>query len=474
MSRSRLPPELLCIISSLSRHADLPALALVNSVLNGIATPLIYRTIHLHDYSTALKCLSTLALGKGLGTFGRDLTALVRSFFLHDSCRAIQHTGPGAGFENLLAVAVLRMKNLESLRTEDYGLKVLLALLLGPHPALHTLELMLFAPFNPLGVDDTVGYLNRLMGCQGTLPQLLDLRVHIANLRHANLTIILRNMIAPRANNLRCLSLTTQVGGFFLPTVSSLALPSLERVEIGISELKDPNLRFGTSVRALAIHEPMLTLRENDYILPDDVCPLLEDLSCLPSTVSSFLPPRAHVRRPIHTLRLSSASYDRHLTEHSMDFVPQWREVSTAISYTAYSAAPLKHLFFQVGELRIQRLKTMLQYLQHLESLVLVLMTSPKPADVHSLGKRLIEHLPRLHTLRFSDVAYKLYGRNKAFAFARDVPLQRGWLTEFAQRSNTLRRVAFTTEFEWEKAADGAWYTTECVSDARLDPEEDD
>ncbi|KAI0648591.1 hypothetical protein C8Q79DRAFT_1102962 [Trametes meyenii] len=472
ISRSRLPPELLCIISSLSRHADLPALALTDTVLNGIATPLIYRTIHLHDYSTALKCLSTLALDKGLQTFGRDLAALVRSFFLHDSCRAIQYVGPGAGFGNLLAISVLRMKNLESLRTEDYALKVLLALLSSPHPVLRTLELMLYARLNPPVIDDSIQTLNLLMHAQGTLPQLLDLKVHVPTLRDADLTVVLRNVIAPRANALRCLSLTSQAGGFFLPIVFSLSLPSLERVEVGISELKDPNLRFGASVRSLAVHEPLLMLGENDYILPDDKCPLLEDLSCFPSTVSSFLSPRAQVRRPIHTLRLSYASYDRHLTDHSVDFVPEWSDISTAIFYTTFSAAPLKHLFFQVEKLRIPRLRRIIRHLQRLGSLVLVLMTSPEPADVHALGQQFIRHLPRLRTLRLSDVGYKLYGPNQAFAFARDVPLQREWLAEFARCSSALNRVAFTTEFEWEKGTDGAWYTTECVSDAPLDPED--
>lgn len=55
--------------------------------------------------------------------------------------------------------------------------------------------------------------------------------------------------------------------------------------------------------------------------------------------------------------------------------------------------------------------------------------------------------------------------------------LQRSWLAEFSRHSSVLRHVAFTTEFEWEKGADGAWFPTEFPMDGPviwLEAEEDD
>lgn len=91
-----------------------------------------------------------------------------------------------------------------------------------------------------------------------------------------------------------------------------------------------------------------------------------------------------------------------------------------------------------------------------------------------ALGEAIIARLPRLHTLLLSDVAYKYGGQNHAFHFARDLALQRRWLAEFARHSSRLRHVAFTTEFEWEKGADGAWYPTELPRDRPVDFVESD
>lgn len=49
-------------------------------------------------------------------------------------------------------------------------------------------------------------------------------------------------------------------------------------------------------------------------------------------------------------------------------------------------------------------------------------------------------------------------GVQAAFPWARDEALQRQVLADFDSRSSVLRRVAFTTEFEWEKRADGQWH----------------
>ncbi|EIW61020.1 uncharacterized protein TRAVEDRAFT_46245 [Trametes versicolor FP-101664 SS1] len=98
--------------------------------------------------------------------------------------------------------------------------------------------------------------------------------------------------------------------------------------------------------------------------------------------------------------------------------------------------------------------------LAYLESLDLLIEYSGLPdLDPLNLGTRLIAHLPRLHTFLLSDGPLKLCGGFRhAFPWAGDEALQRQVLADFDRRSSVLRRVAFTTEFEWEKRADGQWH----------------
>ncbi len=65
--------------------------------------------------------------------------------------------------------------------------------------------------------------------------------------------------------------------------------------------------------------------------------------------------------------------------------------------------------------------------------------------------------MPRLHTFLLSDCALKTMSDEGPFEFAHDEDYQRRVLAVYDQHSSSLRRVAFTTEFEWEKKEDG-WH----------------
>lgn len=78
--------------------------------------------------------------------------------------------------------------------------------------------------------------------------------------------------------------------------------------------------------------------------------------------------------------------------------------------------------------------------------------------------------MPHLHTLLIIDSgAEPEWGSidsdsgPTSFYFAYDLEFQRELLSSYETYAPKLRRVAFTTEFEWEKGPDGWWYLSEDV-----------
>ena len=76
----------------------------------------------------------------------------------------------------------------------------------------------------------------------------------------------------------------------------------------------------------------------------------------------------------------------------------------------------------------------------------------------------MLAHAPRLHTLIISDAEVKEHGPRARFWFGRDVERQRALLGRYERHApGQLRRVAFTSEFEWERDSGGRWVVTEYV-----------
>ncbi len=88
--------------------------------------------------------------------------------------------------------------------------------------------------------------------------------------------------------------------------------------------------------------------------------------------------------------------------------------------------------------------------------------------DIFSLAE-VLGSMPRLHTFLLSDVLLKkLPGpEGGPFKFAHDEDYQRRALAAYDQHSSSLRRVAFTTEFEWEKK-EGGWHPWGHVADREV------
>ncbi|KAI0628913.1 hypothetical protein C8Q77DRAFT_1067174 [Trametes polyzona] len=488
-SRPRLPTELVHIICSLTRKSDLPAVALASKLFNEMCTPLLYRTIDLYAYANAQKCAITLASAPSKLAFGRDLGPLVHSLVIHGSC--FEFTGVPLGFDPrvdaLWALTIRRMPNLRTFRclvpTRPRGIYLLTMLLANPPPSLRVLDLVLsyavdFPQF-PVPVERVF---QRLLITPPVIPQLSEFSLFLpTGSLTANVDHVLHTLLASSANTLRTLRITSSTHRDAFQAISPplSLLPAIQTLSLHTSSLIKPGMGHMSMLRALRVYNTFY-MHYRDAVLSPAAWPALEDLTCDPDTLHMFLNPdlEPDQRRPISTLRLSHVVYEHNGGDDgNVDIVPRWRDVLEALELVEFSATPLKHLAFSVTKLKIHRFELLLPIIGGLESMVVSFSVSPNMDDVFALGAAIIARLPRLHTFLLSDANFKASGQNRAFRFARDLALQRSWLAEFSRHSSVLRHVAFTTEFEWEKGADGAWFPTELPKDGPvvwLEAEEDD
>ncbi|KAI0781548.1 hypothetical protein BD413DRAFT_608677 [Trametes elegans] len=134
-------------------------------------------------------------------------------------------------------------------------------------------------------------------------------------------------------------------------------------------------------------------------------------------------------------------------------------EGSDVLSVLQNSRVPIKRLGVYLTPRALSRMFDIAPNIRHLESLLLVAAHELDTAiDPTCIGSALLAHLPRLHTFLLSDGPFKREDPTIAFRWAWDYSLQRQLLVEYHGYAPGLRRMAFTTEFEWEKRADGRWY----------------
>ena len=110
-------------------------------------------------------------------------------------------------------------------------------------------------------------------------------------------------------------------------------------------------------------------------LVPEDLWPNLEKLSCPTNILASFLsadvPPRA--RRPIHSVRLSVATYDFHAHDFDTDDIPSWPHLLRILESLHYSAVPIRELSFAVKQIEMSPLTRLVR--QHTELEFLLIMT---------------------------------------------------------------------------------------------------
>ncbi|KAI0697073.1 hypothetical protein C8T65DRAFT_743317 [Cerioporus squamosus] len=474
--RYMLPVELLTLITSLARRKDLAALASTSKRMNLIATPYLYTELDLFTYRSALSCLTTLASPPATLTFPeRDLAAGVHSFRLRVTCFQYNPVMMD-DFEllgRLLSVIVPRMVNLRVLDCGPRGLRaasqVLAALIGSPHPKLESMQLCLFAPSRPAQAE---GAPSAHVPYAHQSPRLHTITVFALSQPSIEDLLHLKMLIRSSADHLRRMTLATSSTTDTLLIFPQFTLPVLEHLEIMDRDLYDPGWATLTSLRSLAVRTATQTLEEPLPLLPA-AFPALEELACTHSQVPLFLsPPDIGPPRPIHTIALDYTRYERNGGE-TTEAIPRWKHVLFAFEHFQFSAVPIRDIRFYVNRLLAPELEAAVSELRSLERLTMVVWHEPKRDALFALGECVFARLPRLHTFLLGDVVKKQYDHRDHFWFARDVTMQRALLAQFEKHTSALRRVAFTTEFEWEKGEDGRWYTTEVVDpEVREEPED--
>ncbi|KAL7282837.1 hypothetical protein ACG7TL_002250 [Trametes sanguinea] len=473
----RLPADLTLAVCLYLEHSDLPSFALADKLCNEICTPILYRKVRLLYRRAVESCLRTLAADPGTLSFGRDLAALVKDFFLSEHWRADRGSGhvDPQDIQELLFASLERMTNVRTVKCKEYftGLGILDPLLATPHPNVKSLDLRMCILDTPDLISEVLE--ERLTDADILLPQLTGFNLRIDKSPTPEVTSLLHDLIASRANAIDHLGVVTANSRFVEAVIPSLAsFPALQHLEVATSHLLTPGFGRMTTVKSLTVRDLTINNFPHRPNIPDTHWPMLESLACPLRLVPFFLPPHTSAGRPISTLGLDFVSYEQDYGDASINYSPRWADILAAIRCVGRSAVPLKHLHLQAQPDHLKRFAQMLPYIQKLETLVVALTESPTQSSLMALGKAFIAKLPYLHTLLFSDVLRKFYRRNAAFLFARDLDMQRRCLAEYSRHSSALRHVAFTTELEWEKGNDGVWYPSRLPRKGEPDIEEND
>lgn len=301
------------------------------------------------------------------------------------------------------------------------------------------------------------------------------------------------------------LALTDSVCRYLQSAWQSIpSFPALREIEVPVAILSTQAFQDTSSIRH-AIFKCLWDDEEVDHT----VLPNLEEVTCFPEDLEVFLPSDGtENRRPIKTVTLNHARYERstaggyHCVDNWYD-LGDWVEViCSALDNIHFSAAALTRLSLVVEMLCVDSLSGLLPLLKELEYLLIMLKISSEdvrtsnPAvvilasdfafhtgqdwsdsdDIFEVAKVFL-YMPRLHTFWLSDGPAKTSKQDgRPFYFAHDEDYQHLALAVYDGWSSSLRRVAFTSEFEWEKREDG-WYPWGHVAAEReivSDGEDDD
>ncbi|EIW55578.1 uncharacterized protein TRAVEDRAFT_73431 [Trametes versicolor FP-101664 SS1] len=464
MSTSLLAdPRVLTRIGEHLGRADLCSLLLVNKLTNTTLTPTLYSDIDLVECSATLKCVKTLAAAPGTRAFSRDLPALVNAFVLHVPADDLPWDADSKLFGTTMLTCIFRMVNLRKFASPiplPFAPTILSMVVSGSRPKLQSIQLVV-----PKAKGSQLARV-RPTTDHSKLPLLRTFKLDVWQPFDPTLARGIQSLLRLRANTLRALSLTTSLATSGSPNIVGPLLPSdvaftaLEELEIELTALSHPSLQHTAAIRALSI--PGSLMDEDEIDLHDRLhhaFPVLESLAAPNSIVSEFFPEDTRHRRPIHTLRLNGASYGMGSLDYAGD-ESEWYDLEEILPLLRYSAVPIRDLSFAVVDLPLEDLPLVVPHLVTLHRLVVVFSDDfeADAADYLSeLGQVLIAHLPELHTFLMSDMPVRVQHEDNGFEHAQDLPLQRKILAEWESYSSALRKVAFTSEFGWEKKGD-QWF----------------
>lgn len=471
-----LPVELLCIIGRTSAHSDLATLLLASKTLNEHLTPTLYASVNIQDFSGAQFCTRTLSADPSTLAFGRDLAALVRSFSLRYRCAYLG--GPPRPVKETLArrlsCAAGRMTGLRYFTlVTNLNIctpNVCAALARSAAPTLRSLTMTTDQPEWVDGSDAGV-----LRDVCTVFQELTSISLALSD--KTPWFDFLERILTSGAGRLRNLSLKFT----FASVVSALPRQTpvwahLQELELELLNAPLDTLPSTPNVRKLTLSWSIRADALARLVLPPDAFPALEALTCPYQLLPKFLPEDAQTQRPIRTVRLNNASYDEAGGDGDFSYYerPEWEELVEVLRCLPRSAGPVTDLSFYVDLLNASTFgDDLAPYTAMLERLVVVMHQDPgpvsllywrkrmgsnmvvlQPSAIATFGETLFAHAPKLHTFLLSDAPVKADDCRMSFTSSRDTQL--GWLEAWDRHSNTLKKVAFATEFVWTKT-EGGW-----------------
>lgn len=381
------PVELLTEICFALGTGELLLLSSMNKAWNEAAMIALYRDIDIERPRAIWKCVQTLSLPPGMLSFGRDYCLYPQSIRLRHPLLIQIHPESKEALAESLMQLLPRLINLLSFSCGiplPYVPRVFQCLSTNHNPGLRALELTSDARITESDTDKFESAVPR-----GNWLTLSSLKLKLTGLKlkpggsleteqAAPYLSFLKCTIFRSPDDLRVLSLDVGTAN----VVTRAPIENLFRCSLpvfaGLTELSIPAewitfTCFAQAPELKALH--VFGLVESLPILRPSEYPALEELSYATDTywhadlLGQFLPDVQAPRRPIHTLRLGHASYER----HGGTYVGAINRESV-LAPIAYSEVPLQSLSISIADHRIRELcnwETM-RYLAHLKSLVMV------------------------------------------------------------------------------------------------------
>ncbi|KAI0630566.1 hypothetical protein C8Q77DRAFT_1063421 [Trametes polyzona] len=470
---SELPIDLLRLVGMHTSFDSLLSLLATSKTFNKGLTPILYAEINLSNYYAAAHCVRTLSRESSTLAFGRNLALLVRSFHIRYQRYRIQPVQKVKVARRLLR-AIEAMTNLRHF--------VLDATFLGPPKLIHVLGARGAHSLRLLSLR----LQSERWWLDGSTPDmLLGLRPVFQALTSLTFKMwdeeicwhdVMKHIHDSRAAHLRTLDLAMTGPAFHSFVQDSLAWSSLQELTLRVTgDIPFALLPATPNVRTLRLTSD--DLEPTDTALPSDALPKLEVLVCPHQALPLFLPEDAPRQRPIRVVQLNGASYG----EDNEDFSYvrwercKWEDVRRSLRCIPRSAGPVTELSIYVDWFDAKTFGGgIAECVQEVEQLVIVLNQDPgNEAAIGDWSKTLFAHAPKLHTFLLSNAPYKWNDTSTSFLFATQQNKQLAWLAAWDKNPNTLKRVAFTTEFFWIREEDG-WRALRGFAERTADSEDED
>ncbi|TFK87644.1 hypothetical protein K466DRAFT_586178 [Polyporus arcularius HHB13444] len=456
----QLPVELLRHICDAADRGDLYSIALSSATLNDVATPVLYSAIDLQVFHAIYLCVRSLASAPARNAMERDLAGFVETLSLRDpdlwAGMSIFDGKLLSVIRRRLAHALPRMQRLRSI-TYRIGMTAVVPLFTtltsGVFRCINEIDLELYYPYALMGAQQANSEVTPV-GVRG----LTTLKLYWSgDAYRETYQSFMCSLLAANHRTLRRLTALPDDGPLQSALQSISSFPALEELEAPPAILSQPAFQDTSSIRRFVVPTWW-----NSVDLPSTALPNLQEVACTPEQLEEFLPEHAEHRRPINTVMLNQVRYER--TRSGGEYVMEelevahgwYHDICPALRSLRFSGAPLVRLGVAANRLSVGGLSDLMPLIKNLEYLLISVQSSPGEDEISDVAP-LLGRMPRLHTFLLSDGLARSFAHGCPFEFYDDEDYQRAALDNYDQHSSSLRRVAFTTEFEWEKREDG-WH----------------